>query len=314
MPPRPSYQARDSSIAIAQPDVMDGKKVLTKMDRRTRMELTSGKLIDILNWEGKKIMDFPLALFNVASIKPELVIGDQVTLPSDLDVKIACYFLSQMMKVPPMSFVCYLGWSEITYDDIMFHSTAEALGMGSFTQNIFSLYFKRVNTTVPSIANIEAIGRVRTPPGDKMYKQMAYNIGVKHFDGKIENRAAFEAYLQTNPRLAAAVSETVDRESKAAAKYETREKGKAKFEERELKRQEKEFRATEQQARNDAKQQARNQAEQQERENLLAKAEERRHMERAVRESMLEKKRSGKKMTPLEAIAHEKLFGRHMAC
>ncbi|KAH3956832.1 hypothetical protein HBI81_185160 [Parastagonospora nodorum] len=300
--------------ATTQPEVMDGKKRLTNMGRRTRLELTTGKLIDILGWEGRKVMDFPLALFNAASIKPELVIDDQVTLPSDLDVKIACYFLSQMMKVPPMSFVCYLGWSEITYDDIMFHSTAEALGMGSFTQNIFSLYFKRVNTTVPSVANIEAIGRVRTPPGDKIYKQMAYNIGVKYFDGKIENRAAFEAYLQTNPRLAAAVADTVDRKSKAAAKLETKEKGKAKFEERELKRQEKAFRTTEQQGRDGAKQSTRNQAEQQEREFLLEKAEERRHMERAVRESMLEKKRLGKKMTPQEAIAHEKLFGRHVAC
>jgi len=299
--------------ATAEPEVMDGKKNLTKMDHRTRMQLMNGKLIDILDWEGCKVMEFPLALFNAASVKPELVINDQVTLPSDLDVKIACYFLSQMMKVPPMSFVCYLGWTEITYDDLMFHSTAEVLGMGSFTQNIFSLYFKRVNTTIPSVANIEAIDRVRTPPGDKIYKQMAYNIGVKYFNGKIENRAAFEAYLQTNPRLAAAVSETVDRKSRAAAKNDMKEQGRAKFEERELKRQEKAFRTTEQQARNGSEQQVRDEVEQKQREFLLAKAEERRHMERAVRESMLEKKRLGKKMTPQEAIAYEKLFGRHIA-
>ena len=73
--------------------------------------------------------------------------------------------------------------------------------MGSFTQSIYDLYFKRVNNKVASVANIKAIDAVRTPPGNKIFKQMAYKIAVEYFENRIINRADFDRYLETNPRL-----------------------------------------------------------------------------------------------------------------
>jgi hypothetical protein len=271
---------------------------MTQMDRATRMKLTTGKLIEIVDAKGEKVMDFPLALFKAATIKQELVVDDIVILDDDLDVEHAYRFLSLIMKIPRMPFVAVIGQTENTEAGLFLHSAAEYLGMASFTQAIFDLYFKRVNTTIPTFENIEAIGRVRTPPGNKLFKQMVYNIGVKYYEGNIPNREGFEKYPATQPRLHDAVTEVAQRKHKAITRQAKQKSSKNAFVERERRREEKERRAQEE---------CYNQ------EYRKAKAEERQKNEAAVRASMLQKKSTGKKMIPEEACAHEKLFGKFIA-
>lgn len=121
-------------------------------------------------------MAFPLILFNAASTKKELVSDDKIALGSDLSIVQAKRLLALLLKIPNAGFVCDFLAVEDTCTDLEFHSVAEVLGVGSFTQRIFDLYFIRVNSKVQTVANIEAIAAVRTPPGDKIYKQMAYHM------------------------------------------------------------------------------------------------------------------------------------------
>jgi hypothetical protein len=286
-------------------DVPSGQQLLRTMNHRDRMKLTQGKLIAVVDSEGTKLMDFPLALFNVASINKELVVDDKITIPANLDIEQAKRFLFLMMKVASAPAISSLGATENTYIDLHFHSAAEYLGMSSFTQKIFDLYFKRVNQQVPVVANIEAIGAVRTPPGDKIFKQMAYIIGIKYFENEILNRPAFEAYLLTNPRLRAAVEDTAARKEVAAKRQLQHEMSTKAFLERERKRELK-VRLAEERV-----QQA-NGAQVQKKVDR-ANVEERTQREIAVRKSMLEKKRTGQKLSFEETRAHEKVFGKAVA-
>jgi hypothetical protein len=266
------------------------------------MKLIQGKLITIVDSLGTKLMDFPLALFNAASTHEDLVVNDEIVIPANINVEQAKRFLFLMMKVTSAPDFCLLGATENTYIDLHFHSAAEYLGMGSFTQKIFDLYFKRVNQQVPAVANIEAIDAVRTPPGDKIFKQMSYQIAVKYFEDKIPNRASFEMYLLANERLHAAVAETVARKEVASQRQHQHEMSTIAFKEREHKREEKARLAEERLQHADGVRAQKKLA----RENL----EERKNKEIAVRQSMLEKKRTCQKMSIEEARAHEKLFGK----
>jgi hypothetical protein len=272
------------------------------MNRQDRMKLTQGKLIAIVDSQGTKLMDFPLALFNAITIDQELVVNNEVTIPANINIEQAKRFLFLMMKVTSAPNACSLGATDNAFIDLHYHSAAEYLGMGSFTQKIFDMYFKRVNQKVPAVANIEAIGAVRTPPGDKIFKQMAYNIAVQYFKDKIPNREGFEKYLATNERLHAAVSETVARKEIASKRQRQHEMSMIAFAERQRKREEKARLAEER-------------AEQangvQSHKKLQRKnSDERKQQEIVVRQSMLEKKRTGQKMSFEEARAHEKVFGK----
>jgi hypothetical protein len=275
------------------------------MNRQDRMKLTQGKLIVIIDSQGTKLMDFPLALFDAASTHGGLVVNDEVTTPANIDIEQAKRFLFLMMKVTSAPDVCLLGATENTYIDLQYHSAAEYLGMGSFTQKIFDLYFKRVNQQVPAVANIEAIGAVRTPPGDKIFKQMAYHIAIKYFQDKIPNRTAFEKYLITNERLHAAVSETVASKQVASKRQHQHEMSTLAFMQRERKREEKARLADERAKQANGVRAQKNFA--------RANSDECKNKEIAVRQSMLEKKRTGQKMGFEEARAHEKLFGKAVA-
>jgi hypothetical protein len=294
-----------SANASTPVDISNGQQVMRVMSHQDRMKLTQGKLIAVVDSEGTKLMDFPLALFNVASINKKLVVDDKITIPANLDIEQAKRFLFLMMKVASAPAISSLGATENTYIDLHFHSAAEYLGMSSFTQKIFDLYFKRVNQQVPVVANIEAIGVVRTPPGDKIFKQMAYNIGIKYFENEILNRPAFEAYLLTNPRLRAAVEDTVARQEVAAKRQLQHEMSTKAFLERERKREVKARLAEERVQQADGAQ-VRKKIDR-------ANVEERTQREIAVRKSMLEKKRMGQKMSFEEARAHEKVFGKAVA-
>lgn len=293
-------------IADAKSDDEGGKDYMRFLSRVERSRLIEGKRIQVVDCTGKLVLDFPLALFNAASTKKELVCDGKIALASDLNTKQVMRLFEMILKVPKAGAVCDFPAVENTRIDLEFHSAAEALGFGSFTQRIFDLYFKRVNSRIPSVANIEAIAAVRTPPGDKIFKQMAYNIAINYYKGKIPNRAAFESYLTTNTRLRAAVEEVVARKEAAAQRLIQHENNHAAFVERERHREE---RLAEQEERNKAARVALRAQQASEK----VKQQERQEKEKAVRKAMLEKKRAGQKLNAEEARAHEKLFGKAVA-
>lgn len=302
-PPTKNFKALNID---SQSDFEGGKNYMRSMNCVNRSKLTEGKLIHIVNHEGEKIMDFPLTLFNAASTKKELVVDDKVMVTSDLDTEQAARLFGLLLQVPKAGAVRDFPSINDTRADLHFHSVAEALGLGSFTQSIFDKYFKLVNTRLASNEQIEAIGKVRTVPGDKIYKQMAWNLAVHYYENNMTHRARFEEYLSINERLRAAVEETVTRKTIAAARLIQHETNHAAFLERQRYREEK---AREEAERDKAWQAALRAQQAAEK----AKYQERKEKEKAVRQSMLEKKRAGQKLNAEEARAHEKLFGKAVA-
>jgi hypothetical protein len=287
-----------------------GKEYIRKIPRAERALLITGILINIVDHQGKHIIAFPLALFNAASTKKERVVEGTILLPDKLDIAQTKRFLSMMMMVPQHGCVCRFDKTDNTFIDLHFHSAAEYLGMDTFTQAIFDIYFKRVNSQIPAVANIEAIALVHTPPADKIFKQMSYKIGVDYFEDKIVNRVTFEAYLQKNERLRLAVEEFVARKQRAAQREINHDINKAAFLERQRKR--------DGLARATAGREERSQQWHEANYGSLdarkavadAKVKERQEHEIAVRKSMLQKKRTKQAMTLEEVRAHETLFGK----
>ncbi|KAF2824902.1 hypothetical protein CC86DRAFT_446968 [Ophiobolus disseminans] len=272
------------------------------MSRRDRALLTQGKLITFIDHRGNNVMEFPLALFHAAFSRKDLLVDNKIVVPQELDIVQVKRLLSLMMKVAMASHVSELPPTENTYVDLQFHSAAEALGMSSFTQNIFGLYFKRVNNKVATVPNIEAIAAVTTPPGNKIFKQMSYKLGIEYFEHKIANRDDFERYLQTNSRLRDAVNEVVAHKQVAVDRQRQNEESRLAFVERERKRED--------EARYEAQREERNKADKAEKEFEKFKREERKKKDAGFVKAMLEKKRLGQKLNAEEARAHEKHFGK----
>lgn len=203
-----------------------------------------------------------------------------------------------MVLVARSTHVADLPKTDKTYNDVMYHSSAEELGMQAFTQSIFDVYFKRCNTIVAAPPAIEALVAVKTPSGEKLFKQMVYKLATAYYEHQIEDRGNFENYLSTNPRLSTAVAEVVDRKEakvEAAAQKALRH---AEYLERQSMREEHAERNAEYKAHKEVK--------------LAEKVyyQERQEHEKAVRKSMLEKKREGKKLNAEEARMHLKHFGK----
>ncbi|KAF2024970.1 hypothetical protein EK21DRAFT_117297 [Setomelanomma holmii] len=207
-------------------------------------------------------------------------------MPANYDLEQVNRLIYLMTKVTSASYVGDLLPTEDTHVDLHFHSAAEYLGMGSFTQNIFDLYFKRVINTVPTVTDVEAIGSVRTPPGDKIYKQMAYNTGIKYYENKIANRADFERYLRGSYKQMSQAA-LQEREAKRAAKAKPDAHIEHELEQRAWKFQ----------------------SQKQEKQDKL---EQRKKKGAEVKASMLEKRRLGQKLNAEEARAYEKLYGRRV--
>jgi hypothetical protein len=276
------------------------------MSRRDRNLLNQGPLVDIIDHSGSKITKIPLALFKAASTDQELVTNGKITVPDNYDLDQVKRLVFLMLKVASAEKVDDFEPTENVCVDLHFHSAAEYLGMGSFTQNIFDLYFKRVNKVVPAVDNIEAIGSVRTPPGHKIHKQMAYNIGVRYYEDKIANRAQFERYLDTNPRLHEAVTEVVVLKQTIAQREEQKRASHQAFLERERKRAAK--------AESKAEWEQRMWMKQAEKNVLHTKREAQKKKETEVKQRMIEKRRLGQKLNPEEARAYEKQYGRYTTC
>jgi hypothetical protein len=199
---------------------------------KARLALCNGPKIEIADSKGV-ITTMPAPLFATASAQHDLVKEGKVIVPDEIGSQ-GVYQFVQRMKLFAQS-ATNPGPIVATGDtarDLQMCSAAEALGMKAYTQGVFNLYFARVNSIIPTMANIAAIGSVRTPCGDKIYKQMAYHIADKMWNGTFETMEAFTRdYLPTNPRLEAAINEVIAMKSAAVTRQE-------KYEARQAQRQE----------------------------------------------------------------------------
>ena len=200
---------------------------------KARLALCGGPKIEIANSKGV-ITTIPGLLFDTASAQHDLVQDGKVMVPDEIGTQGVMQFKQRMMLFTQS--VTHPGPIVATGDtvcDLQMCSAAEALGMKAYTQGVFNLYFARVNSIIPTMANIAAIGSVRTPCGDKIFKQMAYHIADKMWNGTFETAEAFQRqYLPTNPRLEAAIYDFIATKQAAVQrqeKYEMRQEQRAEW-------------------------------------------------------------------------------------
>jgi hypothetical protein len=156
--PGPSYVLDASSSGT----VKGGLQYMRSLYRHDRMFLNQGPLLKTEDHEGSIIKEFPLALFEAASTKKELVVKNLITAFEEIGIEQVKCLLFLIMKIYGASHVRDLVEPNNTLIDLQLHSAAEELGMASFTQDIFSNYFERVNNRVPM--RYLRSSQVRRPP------------------------------------------------------------------------------------------------------------------------------------------------------
>ncbi|KAF1842941.1 uncharacterized protein K460DRAFT_289945 [Cucurbitaria berberidis CBS 394.84] len=241
----------------------------------------------------------PFALFNAATSNKELVVtrdngSHEVQLPKHAKSDAVKFFLTHMNNLASEKYVREVPFTKNMELNLHLCSVADDLGMRQYTQYIFNGYYYRLQTTVPTPDDVKAIGKVNTPLGDKLFNTVGYRLAKLAWDGEHPNVTAFNTYLVTDTRLAAIVKDLYAKRE-AAARYQARLE-EHRCQEKEADRLEKEHEkrdaaVTKEHLAKDKK-----------------KWTDLKHKDAEVRARVIEKKRSGEKLTRQEAAMHYLMF------
>ena len=251
--------------------------------------------------------DMPLALFKATTSNKDLLVKlpdglYEVQLPNHTNPDALKFFLTHMNNLTSEQFLTEIPFPK--RKDLSLHlcSVAEDLSMSKYTQYIFNAYYYTLMNSIPGPDDVDAIGKVNTPLGNKLFKTVAHRLAKLAWDGEHPNIAGFKAYLAKNPRLAAIVND-VNSKREAAAKKQAR------LEERHRKEEE----AAERLAKEREKQEKREAAAKKEQ---LAKDKkkwtEQKKKDTEIRARVMEKKRLGQPLTREEAAMHYVMYGKRV--
>jgi hypothetical protein len=180
-----------------------------------RKLLAKGPKVQIVDSEGKFVIDMPLPLFRATSTKKEMVAGTpgsipgKIELPGNLEIKPVKDMIQHFNNLTTWNkFAKDLQSYQSAYWDIQLCSAADFLGMIPYTQHIFNWYWARISSGyLPDYADIDAISAVQSPLGDNVFRKVVNSIAKMDHEGQIPDPEDYEAYLETNERFGIAVKE-----------------------------------------------------------------------------------------------------------
>lgn len=273
-----------------------------------RQALALGRVVQIQDHDDNYITDIPFRLFKAASAQPGLVTNSKISkivVPEHVSHN-GVIDLVARMKMFTTTADDIVAMNDTTRD-LELCAAAEALGMDEYTQNLFNVYFARVNSKIPDAKNINAITAAHTPCGNSLFNRMAYHISDKLWNDDFPMSEAFQQhYLPTNPRLSDAINAWFAQWEAEALRRAQREERHHQREERRRQKKEYEQRAIERQDRLEKDRKDKNAQ-------VQAALKDQGEKEAKVKASMLEKKRTGQKMNAAEARAHYKTFSKHVS-
>ncbi|CAO2653338.1 Nn.00g027490.m01.CDS01 [Neocucurbitaria sp. VM-36] len=270
---------------------------------KQRQALIKGPVVQFRKADGTILEEtMALTLFHAATSDKSLVVATNevhaVQLPDHADPGAFKFFIKHMNNLSSEEYVGEVPFTKHMALNLHLCSVAEDLGMAAYTQYIFNGYYHRLKTEVPMPSDVEAIGQVNTPLGNKLFKTVGYRLAVLAWDDEHPNITAFNKYLAKNDRLAAIVDDSYAKRRAAAQRQ-------AGVEERRLQEEEAARLAKERE------------------EHEIATAKERsakdkkkwaaqKQKDADVRARVMEKKRAGLELTREEAAMHYEMYGKHV--
>ncbi|KAJ4361997.1 hypothetical protein N0V83_010938 [Neocucurbitaria cava] len=252
----------------------------------------------------------PLPLFKATTSDKDLLVTTrngvhQVTVPDHTNPAALKFFITHMNNLAAEQYVGEVPFTKHMALNLHLCSVAEDLGMAKYTQYIFNGYYHRLKTEVPSRDDVESIGQVDTPLGNRLFNTVGHRLAVLAWDGEHPNHAAFEEYLTKNTRLATIVHDLFAKREGAIERQARLEERQARFEQRRLEQEEADQLAAEREARMMAVEKER-----------LAKDKKKWNAQKQkdadIRARVVEKKRAGEKLTREEAAMHYAMYGKHV--
>jgi hypothetical protein len=211
--------------------------------RKARGLLAHGAVLDILTHDNTSVVaSLPLALFNALSSSNDIVDitsgNPHITLPpSVLHVSVKDLVSRLIPFSDPATTIAPMSPTGDLFKDLHIASAAESLGLTLYTQSMFNTHFARFKAGVPSPADLDAISKIDTPLGNKLFASVTLDLATLYWHNNLPNDSAFEAYCEQNTRVGDAVAKLcrqwVAADNAAAVREERRvwrAKQKAEFE------------------------------------------------------------------------------------
>lgn len=181
--------------------------------RNKRAQMNGGALLELVTRDGQEVIaEMPLKLFNALSEQPKLLQTNdgvhRITLPPDvLPVAVKELVASITTLTDPAVNVYPMDSTGNLFKDIHIASAADQLGLRAYTQRMLNSHWQRFKTSIPAQSDVDIISKIDTPLGNKLFAMFARDFARLAFDSELPNPSAFQAYLATNPRFSAAITE-----------------------------------------------------------------------------------------------------------
>jgi hypothetical protein len=180
--------------------------------RKARGLLARGVVLDILTHDNTSVVASPpLALFTALSSSPDIVhltsSTPRITLPlSILPVSVKDLISRITPFSDPATTIVPMSSTGDLFKDLHIASAAEFLGLTLYTQPMFNTHFARFKAGIPSPAELDAISKIDTSLGNKLFASVTRDLATLHWHGTLSNESAFEAYCKVNTRVGNTVS------------------------------------------------------------------------------------------------------------
>ncbi|KAH8708524.1 hypothetical protein GQ44DRAFT_777043 [Phaeosphaeriaceae sp. PMI808] len=152
--------------------------------------------------EGIPLIEISRPLFIATSTKPDLLVGEIVDLPFDVDGH-GVYLLIEYIKTLMFSKKKNLRMESTipVYDQLSVTAAAEALGMNRYTNHIYKKCEAQLRNNLPTYAELDACIQFAKPHARLLRIVASCNLAVRMRANDIPDADYFNEYLEQNPIL-----------------------------------------------------------------------------------------------------------------
>jgi hypothetical protein len=299
-------------VSFDSPNVVIGSKVgsarpehrpkdIRKWTQEQRASLNKGTIIEIVASNGEVLTKMRENVFMAMTKKPGLLKNGKVQLPEEVLKPAVQFFVKHANALTGKDIKDF---DDVTKDLEMCYAT-EALGMAMYTSHIYQLYDTPLQWHTLPYGQMIGIIKLNNPIGRRMFRGATYGLATLAWNGDIVDLNSFKQECERNPRLASSIKTLHGIWQDAAQRA-------AKNEEYKLKQAEYLRKKAAYEARVAAAEEKRKAEEKTRAAKDKKWWEGQKQQDADLRARMLEKKRTGAKMTVAEANMHYKLFGKRV--
>ncbi|KAH3908169.1 hypothetical protein HBI56_191760 [Parastagonospora nodorum] len=187
------------------PEPLSDIRTWSLLERRGK--LAKGTRIQVSAYKGSNVVDMPLPLLHACSTKMVARIeNNKITLPSNVEGRVAANLLHHLRDLTSNGTTTPMALSFNHVDNLKMCGVAEVLGLSMYVQHIIEHYTNMARSNELSYNLIDFISKMKGDVGKKLFNEVARTQGIASFEGHVNDKKAFIAYLATNSRLHEAIT------------------------------------------------------------------------------------------------------------